>query len=502
MAKPDPVNDFKVFCRIIRIYDAQTSNAVLPYVPRWEQADLISRLRPGARVVVAKGRRVGITTALQIYSLWLIWREQHGQKRPIKVILCAETQAKANSRLQDIRDIASRLPDRTKIRWAVDQAGRLVTPCGASIVAMGTGGTAADVGARGEGAVFVHLTEFDYYASPEATIAANEAVVGKHGCMVVETTVRAPGGYYQDLVTQAESGTGAWELAWYPWWKHAEYVSDPVDPTEEEIALLSTTPLDPAEYPVRAAWWRQKRASLPSRDSMGREYPTTTDDAFRMSDGVFFDSALFDGIERLSVSGPVASWSDRSYKTCLGMDIGKGTGGDSTVITVLDAGNLDPLYLWASNRVDTFAAAKHVAEIAPRYRSPLSVIETNSIGEAVWLKVKELGVPNLWMHPDTGKPWTTTASTKDLLYEHLRGLLTRGRIAKMPAPTVTQLRSLVSDGGAPSAPPGKHDDHAVSYALACWAAKYVSLPANDDEMHRMLRRMQAHRMSGMISPWG
>ena len=106
----------------------------------------------------------------------------------------------------------------------------------------------------------------------------------------------------------------------------------------------------------------------------------------------------------------------------MGVDVGGGVGGDYSALVVVSVGTLQPVYIQRSNQVSPRDWAHEVVRIATRYNGALILTESNNHGHAV-LELRSLTLP-------PGK-------------------------------------------ATPEAPPGSHDDLAMSCALAYRALRDV-----------------------------
>lgn len=139
---------------------------------------------------------------------------------------------------------------------------------------------------------------------------------------------------------------------------------------------------------------------------------------------------------------------------------------DFTVISIIDAGSREQVYIDRFNRVGYEALEDRIAAAYRRFDVQTMVIEDNSIGQPVIDHLRARGV--------TAVPFHTSATTKAPLIQALQSAFEHGELAILPDATqIGELQSYdgkrTAAGFSYSAPPGMHDDTVMALALA-WHA--------------------------------
>jgi hypothetical protein len=150
----------------------------------------------------------------------------------------------------------------------------------------------------------------------------------------------------------------------------------------------------------------------------------------------------------------------------MGVDVGGGVGSDYSALCVVSVTTRQPVYVERSNTLSPAAWAHRVVQVASRYNGALILAESNNHGHALLLEINHCRYRVLWVHPLTGKPWTTTLPSKLDALDTLREAAPL--LQEMDRVTWLELRSLTIPPGkvAPEAPKGANDDAAMACALA------------------------------------
>jgi hypothetical protein len=148
---------------------------------------------------------------------------------------------------------------------------------------------------------------------------------------------------------------------------------------------------------------------------------------------------------------------------------------DESAAQVLDAVTSAQVATLAG-RFDPTVFGGLLDQLARYYNRAAILCERNNHGHAVLLWLREFGKAPVLHGPD-GKPgWPTTGNSKPLAIDHAAEVLRAGATALTDRATLTQLAQL--DGATLAAPPGQHDDRAMSYIIALAALKWCGpLPA-------------------------
>lgn len=492
--------DFPYWCSCLRVPNKEGGRRV-PFKLKPEQEKIAADLASHKKIVVLKARQIGVSTLLAAWNLHRIFFASE----PISLGVVSHLDKSAQHILGMSRAMLKTLPKEILATRTIgkDSVTTLsFSDSGASITA------ATAEGKSGAGRSFTfqgaHLTEFDFYKDQASILQSIMDAVGD-GQIVIETTINAPGSYYESLVKEAQAGSGGcpWHLCFSPWFADPTYsIRPPItfQPTAEERANQTKYNLSLGQL----AWYRSKIEAVGTDQAslVRREYPSSIEEAFQVAKHSWLSESEIGHI--LSIP-KLMTPPQKSFGYAMGMDIGQGVGGDYSAIAIVCRETHEPVCIWRSNTLSIERSMEKAGELYYLYGKPKTIIESNSIGQlAIYLARKQgiLNVPN--------EPWVTSTKSKLPLLEGLRMMLPA--ISTLPSELLVELRSMVSvDGKAPSSP--THDDMVMALALAYQASGIIQqgLPsaglAPRGIMHRVQRRLAQQKareiregMGGLV-PW-
>ncbi|HUX17025.1 MAG TPA: hypothetical protein VMW52_11175, partial [Phycisphaerae bacterium] len=231
-------------------------------------------------------------------------------------------------------------------------------------------------------------------------------------------------------------------------WRFYQYGQDPGEPdwASWKMPTAANPYIDPAE--IEAA-----RRSLPERVFQQEYLAEFLEDAGGVLRHVM-DAAV------LQPADPVAG---RQY--AMGVDWAKSA--DFTVLTVMDIGSREMVYLDRFNQIDYVVQRGRLGALAERYHVEAIIAESNSIGEPIIEQLQRDGLPV--------RGFQTTNATKAQIIEALSLAFEQRTIRILADPVLIgelqayEMERLPSGMTRYSAPEGMHDDCVMSLALA-WAA--------------------------------
>lgn len=142
---------------------------------------------------------------------------------------------------------------------------------------------------------------------------------------------------------------------------------------------------------------------------------------------------------------------------------------DFTVVTVMEMGSAEQVYLDRYNGTDYTLQRQRVMGLAARFKPAVILSEANAMGRPNNEELRRAGLPV--------QDWTTTNASKAQVIEQLAGAFERGalrilndpvQIAELQAYEGERLKGGIVRYGAPD---GLHDDTVIALALAYHAAQ-------------------------------
>lgn len=207
---------------------------------------------------------------------------------------------------------------------------------------------------------------------------------------------------------------------------------------------------------------------------------------------------------------------DRLY--FMGVDVSRGTGGDYSVIQVLDISALPfrQVAVYRSNLTSHLMMPRIIAEIGRQYNNAFCLIEINDIGEAVadalhfdeeYEGILTTGEQKRritlggWKNSKNGL--RTTTSTKNIGCGALKALVENQKIILQDFETINELSNFVAKGKSYQAESGYHDDLVMALVVFAWATgqEYFKDVSDSDFKKRFLEEREATMMEE-LAPLG
>jgi hypothetical protein len=448
----------KTYCQI---EDLRAKNWV-PFALWPEQERVLREIEASSlrKTIILKARQLGLSWLMLAYALWRM------RFRPIeRVLIFSYREAEAKDLLKRLREMHKRLPtwlqlqtregrefEDNKLTWDLSN--------GSSAKAFPT------TGGRSYTASLVIADEADFAPDFGDLLKRVEPTVDASGQLLVLSTVDKdqPESDFKRVYRAATKHENDWHHVFLPW--HARPDRSP-DWYERQKAdkLANTGALDDVyqEYPAtpaEALMPRTLNKRIPPEwlnRCQAEATPITPPNAPAIPGLVIYKAPI----------------PGRLYD--IGADPAEGlAGGDDSAATVLDHVSGEEVASLAGKIApDQFASA--IDQVGRYFNHAAILVERNNHGHAVISGLRSSPLP-LYFEPgredEEGREgWATTAKSKAELYIVAAHAFREGQTTIHSDETMLQLASI--DHATLNAPPGQHDDRAVSYVLALRAA---SLP--------------------------
>lgn len=479
-------------CRYVWIADGGGT----PFNPwRW-QVDLAARLPGIRRLVILKGRQIGVSWLVAAYAVWKALRQ-----RGALVLLVSQTEDDAIELLSKAQTVYDHLPEFLKRADAIPKVRSLAFKKHRSaIIALPSTRRAG----RGHRADVVIADEHAFHQWAAANYSALSPTVDAGGQFFAVSTADGIGNTFADLWAQA-----------------VEKIGGPILPRREgegwrlTRALRSAKPPEDGWLPVflpfdlrpgrDADWWERRREASPRPKLHYQEYPRDPEESFVQTGRPVFDKEYLD-VHKQACREPLprekwppafAAWKTDELRVwtlpqpegryVAGADVAEGLEhGDYSDLRVLDVDGqgrpVEVLSLHGHWEPDVFAEKlKAVSDLYPGTYG----IERNNHGLAVLVTARRLGMRGIYaeravlgkqgevLHP--GRPgWLTTAVTKPLLIDELEEALRTYRIELRDARLLPELvfYQTLKDGST-GAPSGRWDDRVMALGIAVQMLKHA-----------------------------
>lgn len=163
------------------------------------------------------------------------------------------------------------------------------------------------------------------------------------------------------------------------------------------------------------------------------------------------------------------------HKYLLSADVSKGSGDDSSAVQVIDMHTYEQVAEYVG-KCTTIDLANYIYDIGCYYNFAYSVIECNSIGEAVFNELfYNLNYPNLYKQIknkngiDVATGWMTSMKSREIITNNIIQMYYDDEMWKYYMPhssrLLEQMKTWIWKGGKPDHPNGEHDDTIMAMAI-------------------------------------
>ncbi len=363
----------------------QESASLGPWVLNEEQRDVLQQLCDHQRVLVLKGRQVGVSTLCCLYDLAFAIANPG-----VGVVICADVQDNANALLKKISGWCVDLG----IKPTVDNVESLVLPNGSYIDAKSAvapaEGKESRVG-RSRSYLLFHITELGFWANDAAVFGSlTSGATSPHVRMVIESTASAADNLFKAMWETPEEKNG-WRHVWLSIERHSTYRLDADtvdDATWEHLQGLGFTHRESGAW-----WWDQVKAKF-NGDARraSREYPVRPEDCFAFAEGRWLAewkpaSPRYAGVWSDDDSPIYRGWTyyadSGAEKTVAGVDVGAGLGRDASTIAIKTEKTRRLVATFTDNTISIPDFEKLIESTSTLFRCRSVRVEKNGVGEGV-----------------------------------------------------------------------------------------------------------------------
>lgn len=275
--------------------------SVMPFRPNRAQRRFIRRL--WFRNIILKARQLGFTTLISI--LWLDHALFNENQRC--GIIAHEKDVAEEIFRDKVRFAYDNLPDGLREAMPLKKASATTL-----LFAHNNSSIKVAISVRGGTIHRLHISEFGkicakYPKKATEVLTGSLPAVPKDGIAIIESTAEGQGGAFHDMSIKAEARSQIdrpltireWRFNFEPWWKNDDYQMDPtgviITAKEHEYFDVVEAKANTELSLRQRAWYIATRESDFSGDGekMWQEYPSTSDEAFKVStEGKFYTVQL------------------------------------------------------------------------------------------------------------------------------------------------------------------------------------------------------------------
>ena len=151
--------------------------------------------------------------------------------------------------------------------------------------------------------------------------------------------------------------------------------------------------------------------------------------------------------------------------------------------------------MYCCKKTTPWELAEKAAELGLMYNKALILAESNNQGGTCLFRMRQLGYPNLWCDPETGKDWMTLTNTKHKAYGWARNLLDGDAVEVHDAQTIQELMHVRQTERKIEGTDGYHDDLADAFVLAIWAVRSLPSTFRMSPVRRLAMQIRQKRMN-------
>jgi len=480
------INDFFYFCEnYYYIKDRHNRTSLLKPTP--EQEQVVIDIEVSGRVLIVKARKLGMSTVLSAYGLWLAMFHSR---------FCgtiAHQPDSVQNIFEKVRFAYSKLPEWMKRGdFEADRNSKveLRFPHGGAYRV----GTDKDEKFRGGDLYFAHFSELAAYRDPKKVFNATLDSLVPDAVACIETTARGMGFLHGMWVNRGN----AWTKLFFDWKDEPSYVRDELpsgihaDDLKKLEELADNHGLTTRQANFAAHKLAEKASGRWDWRNFHQEWPLTADLAFAVAEGRVFEASFDVGPFQSGVMEfqPVAT----NGRYFLGFDASSGsdTGDYQAVYVLSDDYNKPEVCCSAVVQLPQDQFGELVYSIATKWNNALIVGENNTYGLSVLMALREAGYPNIWRKltfDKVGNPLTdkmgfsTNVATRSILTKKMQQYLGGPNCRIDPA--CPRLKKAINDfvynpdTGKQEAAPGCYDDPLFAFALAT-----IGLEPNNAVQHK------------------
>ncbi len=383
--------------RLLMILNQEQQGAIATWRINDEQREVLRAIIDNERVIVLKGRQMGVSTItlLAVLAFALV-------NPGVPCAIVADTREKAQGLLARLAgwcdQLGIELSSRNKGSIELDNAGDdgVCTVIDAlSAVSRAEGGESR-VG-RSKSYGFIHCSELAFWLSDHAVFRGLTSTALPGARIVVESTASAADNLFRSLWNGSDDG---WSRVFLSVERHAVYRADPDTIDDDTWQLLQSAKYGFARRDTAAWWWNRMRVDF-AGDETGamREFPQLPEHCFSFAKGRW--------ILRYVEAYPRAQgeWYDEgrrfngwhiyrehtgNERLVFGVDVAAGGGGDSSAIVVLSmlTGNIVATWMSSSTSLPDFVEV--IKDAADRWRPETIIIESNGVGVGVYETMRQM----------------------------------------------------------------------------------------------------------------
>lgn len=362
----------------LKVLDQRTTT-LGPLALNAEQREVLRAIIDHERVLVLKGRQVGVSTVCCVVDL--AFAVAHPG---LSCAIVADTQQKAEGLLAKVASWAKSIG----VPLTKENVRSIELANGATIDALSAVSSAEEgesrVG-RSKSYALLHLSEVGFWRDDRSVFAALLSTALPGARVVVESTASAAENLLRELWRSTDNG---WHKVFLSLERHEVYTRDAGDITDEQWQALQVGHGFTSR--PHAAWWWHKVTTDFGGDLHRalREYPVRPDDCWSFAEGRWIVSYTS------AVVRSAAEWTyyrehDPLDPAIFGVDTGGGLGADASAIAIVGQRSRR-IYATFTSTTTTLPEFIAIIRAADAQWGPVAVaVESNGIGQGVYQELRD-----------------------------------------------------------------------------------------------------------------
>lgn len=481
-----------------------------------EQMAMLRSMVESPNTLALKSRQLGIST---IVALFFAHRSLFSKDQYNVLTLTHEMEAMSRMN-QMLRTALDHIPVGLRPTYATDNAREIGLAHNSSVLKQNMAGGrsggrsytfqglwATEMGFWPRGSAATASRGADAEGADEVAWASVQATLhdSPRQRIVIESTANGPMGIFHKQVLVAR-GSPTWAFLFFPWYQFPDYrlaeLPGGWERTDEEEDLARLFDIDDHQL----AWRRRKLVDgAYSLTRFRKEYPTTWEEPFLLSDGMWFDvenlNRQISAIDKkwLSVKSGARLFRapEPNRKYYIGVDPSGGVGKDAGTIQVL-RDDWHQVASFSTKEMSARQLAEVAAEMSAAYGKARILCEENNHGRACLDRLKSLGC-HLYK-TDKGKDVWVDRVGKTVMMTFARECVDKGYVALEDPMTVSELLHVREQrDGNIEADEGYNDDHVSALVLALHNARGARSAASEANLAERAweHRLKRHRELGL-----
>lgn len=474
----------------------------------------------GIRIVIPKGRKMGVSTLFLI-----LWLDDALFTENTTTCIMAHTKGDVQKLLNIVKIAYKHVPEQLDLGDGIVWVKPKATISNKNELEFDgiNSKIYVTIENRGDTNNNLHISEAAHIKDEDRILATIGSVPGiQYGSNIsVESTCNGMGGWFHRVVTEAEAGHSQFMLLFVPWFaidKNSLTAPSEWIPGKTELELQKkvferhgiTLSKD------QLYWWRTQK-DLYGR-LMDQEFPTFLEDAFLASGQLAFEEEYLrliktkpfirqheveidrkiphsDGVnvtvrnEKVRYKIDIFSEPKKGRRYVVGGDPAEGVNKDNSALEVIDVVTLEQVAEFVNDGIPPKEFAHVVDKVCRLYNMAVAAIERNNHGGTVLEELK-LIYPNIYKREifdqKTRKRteklgFITDSHTRDLILDEYGQLLRECNVKIHSAILRSELFTfIVNEDNKREAKPGHHDDTIMASAIAL---KIARLPNSTAVIH-------------------